>query len=629
MDNVERTQIRTRVGCAPWKDACGGVDAFFSEPRVASGIETDSDDSMDLFKGIPVAPGVVVGTVFVLDDERVRIPRRRIREDDVPEELNRFEQALQDSLKELNTVRIRTEDELGGEAATIFAFHLGMLSDQTVTEPIRERIRTDHVTAEYAVYDAFEKLAERFARMSDTTFQTKINDVWDLDRRLLRHLIGEHRSRLDQLDHEAIIVAPDLTPSQTAGFDRDRVVAFVTDAGGKTSHTAILARALDIPAVVGVEMLVQKASDGQRIIVDGDRGIVILNPDDETIEEYGQRIEELDKLRVSLGELADKPSVTKDGVAIELHGNIEFPIEVDTVLTHGGSGIGLFRTEFLFLNSVVEPTEEEQFEVYRECVERLQGRPLVVRTMDLGSDKAHDRWSYPERNPALGCRSIRYCLQNLPTFRRQLRAVVRASALGPVKVMFPLITAIHELRQARMLLRDVMEDLAEEGVPFDRDMEVGIMIEAPSAAIVASIFAREVDFFSIGTNDLVQYTLAVDRTNERVASLYTAGHPAIHRLIKDVVRAARRHKVPVSICGEAAGDIEYTVLLIGLGLRSLSMTPSLIPHVKQIVRSVDIGQCERVARKVGSFDSERQVAAYLRDVTRTIIPEAFDGRSVE
>lgn len=584
---------------------------------------------MDVFKGIPVSPGVVVGTVFVLDDEFVRIPRRRIRKEDVPRELERFEEALQDSIDELESLRQRTEKELGGEAATIFAFHLGMLSDRTVTDPIREGIKSDRVTAEFAVSSAFERLADRFSQMGDTTFQTKINDVWDLDRRLLRHLIGEHRSRLDYLNHQAIIVAPDLTPSQTAGFDRDRVVGFVTDAGGKTSHTAILARALDIPAVVGVEHLIRKASDGQKIIVDGDRGVVILKPDEETLEEYSRRIEEIAKLRVSLGELADKPSVTKDGVAIELHGNIEFPLEVDTVLNNGGAGIGLFRTEFLFLNSVVEPTEEDQFDVYRECVDRLRGKPLVVRTMDLGSDKSHDRWAYPERNPALGCRSIRYCLQNLPTFRRQLRAIVRASALGPVKVMFPLVTTIHELRQSRLLLRDVMEDLAEEGVNFDPKLPVGIMIEAPSAAIVASIFAREADFFSIGTNDLVQYTLAVDRTNERVASLYTAAHPAIHRLIKDVVRAARRHKVPVSICGEAAGDIEYTVLLIGLGLRSLSMTPSLIPHVKRIVRSVDIGQCERVARKVGSFDSERQVAAYLRDVTRTIIPEAFDGRSVE
>lgn len=585
--------------------------------------------SVEIFKGIPVAPGVVIGTVFVLDDVRVRIPRRRVRKEDVPRELERFNEALTASIDELAVLRTHTEEELGGEAATIFAFHLGMLADKTVTEPIRVQIHKERVTAEYAVSHVFKLIADRFARMNDPAFQTKVNDVWDLDRRLLRHLIGEHRSRLDTVDHQAVVVAPDLTPTQTVSFDRNRIVAFVTDAGGKTSHTAILARALDIPAVVGVERLVEEADDGETIIVDGDRGVVILNPDKETLDEYAGRIEMLRKLRVSLEELADKPAVTKDGVTIELHGNIEFPSEVDTVLSHGGQGIGLFRTEFLFLNGDSEPSEEAQFEIYRECVERLQGRPLVVRTMDLGADKAHDRWMFPERNPALGLRSIRFCLQHLPTFRRQLRAIIRASALGPVKMMFPLVTTIHELRQARMIVRDVMDDLDDAGIPYDRKMPIGIMIEAPSAAIVASIFAREADFFSIGTNDLVQYTLAVDRTNERVAHLYTAAHPAIHRLIKDVVRSARRHNVPVSICGEAAGDIEYTTLLIGLGLRSLSMTPSLIPHVKRIVRSVDIGQCERVARKVGSFDSERQASSYLREVTRTIIPEAFDGRSVD
>lgn len=584
---------------------------------------------MEVFKGIPVAPGIGIGTVFVLDDERIRIPIRRVSKNEADRELTRFEEALADSIEELRALRDLTETELGGEAATIFAFHIGMLSDRALTEPIRTSIRENRVTAEYAVSDAFQTLADRFAKMSEPTFQAKINDVWDLDRRLLRRLIGEHRSRLDSVDHEAIIVAPNLTPSQTAELDRDRVVAFVTDAGGKTSHTAILARALNIPAVVGVETLLRSAQDGQRIIVDGDRGVVVLKPDAETIEEYTRRIEELRRFRLSLGELAHKPSATTDGVSIDLFGNIEFPNEVETVLEHGGAGIGLFRTEFLFLKSAHEPTEDEQFDVYRDCVERLGGRPLIIRTMDLGSDKTHDRWHFPERNPALGCRSIRYCLQHLPMFRRQLRAIIRASAFGPVKLMFPLVTTIHELRQAKMIVRDVMDDLDEAGAPFNRKIPIGIMIEAPSAAIVSSIFARESDFFSIGTNDLVQYTLAVDRTNERVASLYTAAHPAIHRLIKDVVRSARRHKVPVSICGEAAGDIEYTVLLIGLGLRSLSMTPSLIPHVKRIVRSVDIGHCERVARKVGSFDSERQASSYLRDVTRTIIPEAFDGRPVD
>ena len=585
--------------------------------------------TMQQFKGIPVSPGVVVGRAFILDDDRVRIPRRRIRPAEAENEVRRFDEAVQASRRELADLRDEMDEKLGAEAATVFAFHLGVLADSAVLDPIHDRIRTEFVTAEYAVSSVFHDFAGRFGAMAETAFQMKVNDIWDIDRRLLRHLIGEHRSRMEGLDHAAVVIAPDLTPSQTAGFDRSRVVAIVTDAGGKTSHTAILARALGIPAVVGVERLTDTAGDEQSVIVDGDLGVVVLDPDDETTERYTRRIEQIRRFRQSLSDMAEKPSVTIDGVEIKLHGNIEFPHEVDTVLENGGAGIGLFRTEFLYLGRADEPSEEEQFRTYQECATRLGDRSLVIRTMDLGSDKAHERWSRPERNPALGCRSIRYCLQNLPMFKRQVRAILRASAFGPVKIMFPLVTAIHELRQARMIVRDVMDDLADEGVAFDRDMPMGIMIEAPSAAIVASIFAREADFFSIGTNDLVQYTLAVDRTNERVAPLYTAAHPAIHRLVKDVVRAARRRDTPVSICGEAAGDVEYTALLIGLGLRSLSMTPSLIPHVKRIVRSVDIKDCERVARKVGSFESERQVSAYLRDLTRTIIPEAFDGRTVD
>jgi len=317
-------------------------------------------------------------------------------------------------------------------------------------------------------------------------------------------------------------------------------------------------------------------------------------------------------------------------VLIHLHGNIEFAREIDNIREDGGDGVGLFRTEFLWLTSDHEPTEEEQFEEYKLAVEKAAGMPVTLRTFDLGADKyTQERAMNPERNPFLGLRSIRYCLQNVTMFKRQLRAVMRASAFGTLKIMFPLVTSIFELRQAKMILNDVREDLEEEGIKFDRGVKVGIMVETPAAAVMAAAYAREVDFFSIGTNDLVQYTLAVDRTNERVAPLYTPAHPAVIHLIKDVVRAARRAEVDVSLCGEVAGDPEFTMLLIGLGLRTLSVTPSRIPYLKRVVRNVDIGQCERLARTVGSFDSERQVAAFLRDRSRKMFPELFDGRSVD
>jgi len=585
---------------------------------------------MEVIQGIPVSPGVVIGTVFVVDDARRRIPRRTVPAELLSREHERLDEAITSSVSELISLRAETEDQLGPEPAKIFAFHIGMLSDRTLTGPIHSAIDEHMVTAEYAVWSEFQALVRRFSGMGNSAFRTKVDDIWDLEQRVLRQLIGEHMGKLASLDDQAIIIARDLTPSQTAAFDRSKVVAFATDAGGLTSHTAIVARALSIPAVVGLEVLTGTAVDGQTIIVDGDRGRITLDPDDETLERHRGYIQSNRAFRASLDALDQEESVTTDGVHIALLGNIEFPSEIDALLKHGGDGIGLFRTEFLYLTNSDEPTEENHFGAYKACIEKLRGKPLTIRTMDLGSDKqTQGQFEVAERNPALGCRSIRYCLQNLDMFRRQLRAVLRASALGPVKVMFPLVTNTLEIRQARMIVHDVMEDLDEDGIEYDREIPIGMMVEAPSAAVMAATFAKEVDFFSIGTNDLVQYTLAVDRINERVASLYSAAHPAVIRLIKDVVRAARRHEVPVSICGEAAGNTMFTMLLLGLGLRSLSMTPSVIPEVKRVVRGVDITVCERLARKVGSFDSERQITAFMREKTKAIIPEAFDGRSVE
>jgi len=583
---------------------------------------------VETLRGIPVSPGVAIGRVFALDDVRRRIPRRKVSEKQSRAELTRFEDALATSIAELQSQRERTELELGGEAAKIFAFHLGMLSDPNLIEPIRTRITGERVTAEYAVSQQFKELAERFQKMGDAAFATKVDDVWDLDRRLLGRLIGEHRGRMDALTEAGVVIAPELTPSQTAGFDRTKVRGFATDTGGRTSHTAILARALGIPAVVGLERVSLKAADGDPVIVDGDKGVVILHPDDETIAQYEAYSLRMQEFRRSLDEAVELPAETLDGVRVHVYGNIEFPDEAAKVVALGGDGVGLFRSEFLHLRAGRQPTEDEHFEAYREAVSALGGRPLTIRTLDLGSDK-QAQGAPAERNPALGRRSIRQSLQEIATFRLQLRAALRVSALGPVRIMFPLVTNVLEQRQARMIVEDVKEDLADEGVPFDAKTPIGMMMETPAAALMATTFAKEVDFFSIGTNDLVQYTLAVDRTNEHVASLYSAAHPAVLRLIKEIVRAGSRRDLPVSICGEAAGDIEYTMLLIGLGLRSLSVTPSLIPTVKRVVRSVDVTMCERVARKVGSFDSERQVSAYMRDQTRAIIPEVFGGRPAE
>lgn len=585
---------------------------------------------MQIIKGIAVSPGIAIGRAATLGDDPRRISRRVVGETQVKQELTRLEEAIRSSIDELASVHHRARHEMGDEAAKIFLFHVGMLKDKSLVTPMRAMIEKERVVAEYAVGQVLGQMADRLRATPDSVFQTKVNDIDDLATRLLGQLLGKAEDRLAKLGAESVLLARDLTPSQAAGFDRSKVIGFATDLGGRTSHTAIVARALGIPAVVGCKSLTSQATDGASMILDGDRGLIILNPDEERLEEYRQYIKQREIFQLSLGELRDLPAVTLDGTRIELVGNIEFAEEAKHVLEMGGEGVGLYRTEFLYLTSKTEPSEEDHYRSYVRCVELMKGKPLTIRTMDLGADKyTQERAEIPERNPFLGCRSIRYCLKNLPMFKRQLRALLRASAKGPIKVMFPLITSTGEFRQGKYLINDMMEELDEEGLKFDRNLKVGMMVEVPSAALMADTFAREVDFFSIGTNDLVQYTLAVDRTNEAIAGMYNPAHPAVIRLIRDVVRAARRHDTPISCCGESAGDPEYALLLIGLGLRTLSMSSGSIPQLKRLIRSVNVKQCEQIARQALSFDSETQVSSYLRDRARKIVPELFDGRSAD
>ncbi|MEZ6233803.1 MAG: phosphoenolpyruvate--protein phosphotransferase [Phycisphaerales bacterium] len=585
---------------------------------------------MDLLKGIPVSSGIVIGRVFVLDNDLTRVPRRRVTEDQVPEQQTRLADALAVSVAELERVYQEARREMGDEAAKIFLFHIGMLRDRNLIAPMEKAIADERYTAEYAVSSTFRALSDRFAQMGDSAFTTKVNDLADLSERLLKHLIGERRAELDLAQPGTVVIARDLTPSQAVGFNRKNIAAIATDLGGRTGHTSIVARALGLPAVVGCQSLLAKAISGQMVIVDGDSGRVLLDPDEEQIAQYKAYIEQEQTYRLSLRDIAALDSVTRDGVGIEILGNIEFPEEIPMLLDLGATGVGLYRTEFLYLTQPREPTEEEQFESYKACVEALAGRPLTIRTLDLGADKyTQERADNPERNPFLGLRSIRYCLRSIPMFKRQLRALARASAFGPMKIMFPLVTNIAEVRQARFLLNDILEDLREEGIAHDPAIPIGMMVEVPAAAIMASSFAREVDFFSIGTNDLVQYTLAADRTNEQVAAYFTPMHPAVMRLIREVVKASRRHDVPLSCCGESAGEVEFALLLIGLGVRTLSVSAPAVPNLKRLVRSVSITECERIAKQALTFDSDTQVAGYLRDRARRIVPEAFDGRAAE
>ncbi len=585
---------------------------------------------MEVIKAIPVSPGVVIGPAFVLHDVLERVAYRTVHKEDVKREIKRLDHAVREAIRDLEADRDRAAEKLGPEPAKIFEAHLALLHDRTLIDPIRQRVEADRVIAEFAVAEAFRSLAERFRSMESEVFRQKANDILDLDRRVLGKLFGRTVDRLARLTGPVIVVAHELTPGQAAALDLTKVLGLATDAGGRTSHASIMAAALGLPVVVGCQRLSLQVNDGDEIIVDGRTGVVVVRPDEETLEQYQRDVERRAQDEADLKTMASLPTVTLDGTGVSLMGNIEFTHEIDAVLANGGDGVGLYRTEFLHLTSPTEPTEEDHFKAYKRSIELLEGRPLTLRTLDLGADKyTQERAEEPERNPFLGLRSIRYCLQNLPIFKTQLRAMVRASALGPIRIMFPLICTVMELRQTKMILHDVMEECQDEGIEFDRDVPIGMMVETPSAALMARSFARDVSFFSIGTNDLIQYTLAVDRGNERVANLYTGANPAVIQLVKAVVRAGKRFDVETSLCGELAGEVEYTMLLIGLGLRTLSLVPSQIPHVKRVIRSVDIPTCERLARKIGSLDSERQVRRCLSEELQKVLPEMVGGWSVE
>jgi phosphotransferase system enzyme I (PtsI) len=579
---------------------------------------------MEIKKGIAASPGICISEALVIDSEEYRIPRRSVKPSQRMGEILRVRNAFKDATAELIELEAAQDSSRTSKIKDIFAVHLRFLKDRSLRKEITDLVYAKSVAAEFAVSTVLRKIATHFSNVKDAYISERAADIYDIERRLLRNLLGERREDINHLSHEVAIVTRELSPTQTAGFNKQFIRGIATDAGGRTSHTAIVARSMGIPAVVALEDFVELVRPGDPVIIDGNRGIVILDPNEETLSEYRCHLAEFSALENRLGAIREKPAKTRDGVRVTLLGNIEFPDESHVVIDKGGDGIGLYRTEFLYLNREKEPTEEEHYEAYAEVIQACEGKPVTLRTVDLGADKhTQNRRFAPEPNPFLGLRSIRYCLQNISLFKTQLRAVLRASTLGPIKVMFPLITNLQELRQAKLIFRDVMEDLHEEGLAYAKDVQVGIMIETPSAALAASALARESDFFSIGTNDLTQYTLAVDRGNELVSTLYSPVEPAVLRLIRSVVQDAHRHQIAVGVCGEMASEPEYVMLLLGLGIRTLSMTPPMIPEIKQIVRSVTTEDCNRVARKVLAMDSERQITSFLRSRARAIIPEAF------
>ena len=580
--------------------------------------------AMEIKKGIAASPGISIAKSLIIDSEDYRIPRRSIEPSQRMTEVRRVRNAFKDAVGELTQLVAAQDQTEGGKIKDIFAVHLRFLRDRSLRKKITDLVHSNLVTAEYGVSSALREIATHFTKEKDPYISERAADIYDIERRLLRQLLGSKREDIEHLSEEVTVVARELSPTQTAGFNKKFVKGIASDAGGRTSHAAIVARSLGIPAVVALEDLTETVRGGDTVIIDGNRGIVIVNPDEETIRQYEEYAREFAELEHKLDAIREKPAVTRDGVKITLLGNIEFPDETELVLQKGGEGIGLYRTEFLYLNRENEPTEQEHYQAYVETVSVLKDRPVIIRTVDLGADKyTQSKRFVPEPNPFLGLRSIRFCLQNLMMFKTQLRAILRASVLGKVQIMFPLITNLQEMMQAKMILRDVMDDLDEESITYNKNVEVGVMIETPSAALMASTLAKDIDFFSIGTNDLTQYTLAVDRGNELVSTLYSPADPAVLRLIRTVIQDARKAQIDVAICGEMASEPEYIMLLLGMGVRTMSLAPPMIPEVKQIIRSVTIEDCNKVARTILAMNSERQISNYLRDAARKILPEAF------
>lgn len=584
-------------------------------------------EPMKVFSGIAVSPGVVTGPAMVLGSDNFRIPRKFVSRDAVDAELQRFHVALDLVCKDIKGNEQLVSSQLGAQYGAIFSAHLQMAQDPRLIREVESLIRDQSRSPEFAVSRVLRSYAEQLQKMGDRYLSERALDIFDLEKRLLRKLLGESREELRNLTEPVIILAHDLTPGETATLNTKFVLGFATEVGGHTSHTAILAGALEIPAIVGLGRCLAGISGGETVILDGDHGRVIIDPDSESLTRVQHSQARSQRVRDRLGEMGSLPAETQDGQRVTICGNIEFPEEVRQCIKRGADGIGLYRTEFLFLSGNREPSESDHYEAYCRVVEACGDLPVVIRTLDIGADKVPqlmaDQFA-ESANPMLGLRSIRLSLRNTQMFKRQLRAILRASVHGNVRVMFPLVATLLEFRQAKMILMDVMEDLEDEGIPFQRNLPVGMMVEVPSAVILAEEFAREVDFFSIGTNDLIQYTLACDRSDPTVAHLYRSGDPSILRLIQMVLRAAEKHGKPVTVCGQMSSDPRFIPLLLGMGLRSLSATPQAIPRLKEVVRNLSISEAERISQHACSLDLARDVEHYLQGELSRLCPDLVD-----
>jgi phosphotransferase system enzyme I (PtsI) len=561
-------------------------------------------------QGVPASPGIARAPIHVFSIESDDVVKYQIDATHIPDEIARFESALIQTRMQILEMQQQIAEAIGAKDAGIFDAHLLVVEDQTLIDEVLRKLEADRCNVEFVFQEVASRYVESLSKIDDPYLRERALDIQDVTRRVIRNLQGKSARPFLSVDKPHLLVAHNLTPSDTATMNREQVRGLALDLGSRTSHTAIMARSLGIPAVVGLHDATELLETGAPALIDGYNGLLIVYPSEETLREYEEIERQKGAIAESLTRLRETKSTTRDGRHIVLSANIELPEEVDSVLANGAEGVGLYRTEFLYLNQTTLPTEEEQYAVYHTVAQRVAPDPLIIRTLDLGGDKLADNIeSGDELNPFLGWRAIRFCLENLEIFKTQLRAVLRASVYSNVKMMFPMISGLDEVRRGLQIVEECKNELRWEGKAFNETLEIGVMIEVPTAAIMADLLAREVDFFSIGTNDLIQYAVAIDRTNERVAHLYEPSHPSVVRLLKMVADAAHAHDIWVGVCGEMAGEVLFTPLLLGLGMDELSAGPTLVPRVKSAVQRLTTVECRQLVEEVLELDTPAAVLA--------------------
>ncbi|MSS08362.1 phosphoenolpyruvate--protein phosphotransferase [Clostridium sp. WB02_MRS01] len=566
-----------------------------------------------MFKGTSASAGIGIGKAVNVEEAELKIKREAITDPEA--EKARFQGAVKQAMEETGILAQDLATKVGEKEAEILNGHLLLLSDPMLTGEIENSITGENVNSEYAVEKVCNTYADMFVSMGDELMQQRATDMHDIKTRVQKILMGVSSVDISALPEGSVIVARDLTPSMTAGIDPNKVVGIVTELGGKTSHSAILARALEIPAVVAIEGFLSQVSDGDDVILDGSQGVVIINPEDSLKAEYAEKREAFLKEKKELEQYIGKPTVTKDGTAIELVANIGKPEDVEKVLHYDGEGIGLFRTEFLFMDRTSMPTEDEQFEAYRKVAVAMNGKPVIIRTLDIGGDKEIPYMGLEkDENPFLGYRAIRFCLDRKEdVYKPQLRALLRASAFGNIRIMVPMVTCLEEFREAKALVEELKKELDEKGIAYKKDIQVGIMVETAAASLMADVFAKEVDFFSIGTNDLTQYTMSVDRGNDKVSYLYSPLNPAVLRSIRHVIECGRKEGIMVGMCGEAASDPMIIPLLLAFGLNEFSMSASAILNARKLITGYSTKELQAVAEKAMSYSTVKEVEDYMRE----------------